>query len=143
MANSLKLHLINKLLLIFFSGLLCFVFSACQKTPGQGGNSSIKGNIWVQKYDPYFSILQYEYAGQDMAVELTFGDNTSPDMSSQTNSNGEFEFIYLRKGKYKVTVYSKTFQNSQNPTGMIPVERTIIIDKRKASYNVGTLVVKR
>lgn len=143
MANSLKLYRIKKSLSIFLFGLLCLVFSACNKTPGQGGNSSIKGNVWVQKYDPFFSILQYEYAGQDMTVELTFGDNTSPDMTSQTNSKGEFDFIYLRKGKYKVTVYSKTFQNSQNPSGLIPIEKIVIIDKRKASYNTGTIVVQR
>ena len=132
----------NKFFLVLIV-LLSLLFFSCRKTPGQGGNARIKGNIWIQKYDPYFTILEYEYPGADMTVELTFGDNTSPDMTEKSNANGEFEFIYLRQGTYKVTLYSKTFQNAQNPSGQIPVETTVKIDKRKGSYDIGTITLKR
>lgn len=135
--------MINKILygvaiLLVLSGVL-----SCRKTPGQGGNATIKGRIWVKKYDPYFSILELQYPGDNMAVSLTFGNNTSPDMSAVTNANGEFEFLYLRKGNYKVTIYSKVFQDSLHPSGEIPVDANVTIDKRKGTYDVGTLTVQR
>lgn len=132
---------------IFFRILIfCFtfiLFNSCKKTPGQGGNSSIKGKVWVTKYDPYFTFVQYEYPGSDMTVELTFGNNTSPDITESTNANGEFEFLYLRKGKYKVTVYSKVFQNAQNPSGQVPVDAYVNIEDRKKQYDAGTFNVSR
>lgn len=128
------------IIVLFFSLLLSI---SCKKTPGQGGNSSIKGKIWVKKYDPYFTFIEYEYPGTDMTVELTFGDNLSPDLSGKTNANGEFEFLYLRKGKYKVTVYNKVFQNTQNPSGQAPVDTYVTIDSRKKQYDAGTITVDR
>ncbi|MGZ3898922.1 MAG: hypothetical protein ACXVNM_14780 [Bacteroidia bacterium] len=123
--------------------LLSLLLNSCRKTPGQGGNATIKGSIWIKKYDPYFTILEYEYPGADMTVELTFGNNTSPDMTINSDANGNFEFIYLRTGKYKVTLYSKIFQNAQNPSGQIPVETTVNIEKRKGSYDIGTVTLNR
>ncbi|MBA3663330.1 MAG: carboxypeptidase regulatory-like domain-containing protein [Bacteroidetes bacterium] len=135
--------MIKNFFCVFCICLLVFLFNSCAKTPGQGGNASIKGKVWVKKYDPFFTILEYEYPGSDMTVELTFGNNTSPDLSEKTNAAGEFQFLYLRKGRYKVTVYSKVFQNAQNPSGQVPVEMVVNIDNKKGSYDAGTLTVQR
>ncbi len=133
----------KNLITLLFAVLFSCVFWSCKKTPGQGGNASIKGKVWVQQYDPFFTILEQEYFGPNVTVELTFGDNISPDENVKTNANGEFEFLYLRKGKYKITVYSKTLQNSQNPSGTIAVDASVNITDKKQVVDVGTLNIKK
>jgi hypothetical protein len=47
------------------------------------------------------------YPAADEDVYIQYGDHVSPDDKVQTNYDGEFEFLYLRPGKYTVYVFSK------------------------------------
>ncbi len=116
---------------------------ACEKTPGEGGTARIKGKVWVKQYDQFFTFVQQEYFAPDVKVDITYGNNVSPDNDATTNSNGEFEFIFLRKGKYKLTLYSKTLKDSVNPSGLIPVETTVEIKHRKQTIDLGTLTLQK
>ncbi|MGB3946407.1 MAG: hypothetical protein WBM13_00360 [Bacteroidia bacterium] len=120
----------------------CISFNGCKKEPGEGGSSRIRGKVWVKDYDPFFSYIQGEYWGADIKAMLTFGDNISPDMTSETNSNGEFEFLYLQKGKYKLTIYSKTLKDTTNPSGLIAIEKTIFIKNRNETIDAGTFTIQ-
>jgi hypothetical protein len=120
----------------------CLTFHSCKKTPGQGGNARIRGKVWVKKYDPFFTILQHEYYGPNVNVIMTFGEDTSPDLTVQTNSSGEFEFQYIRKGKYKITVYSQVFRDSIHPSGSVPIENIVNITKQKEIVDIGTLTIQ-
>lgn len=90
-----------------FAALLAFV--SCKKEAGDGGNSSIKGKITrelrVVLNNPSTAMGTYPAADED--VYIIYDDHVSPDDRVQTNYNGEYEFLYLRPGKYKVYVFSK------------------------------------
>ena len=82
------------------------IMAACKKTAGEGGKAKITGTIWVEEWDGNFLVKRYEYAGLDEEVYIIYGDHTSEDDKVTTNYNGTFEFIYLRKGKYKIYIFS-------------------------------------
>ena len=111
--------------------IISLLIASCKKTPGEGGNAQIKGTYWVRNYDPFFTIVQGRYPAVNITVYLFFGDDVSPGTSTKTNANGEFEFKYLRKGKYKVVAYSKQFQNTTSTPNEYPVEVTVDITKQK------------
>jgi hypothetical protein len=88
--------------------LTVFVFVSCKKEAGDGGNSSIKGKITrelrVVLSNPATAVGMFPAADED--VFIIYGDHVSPDDRVQTNYNGEYEFLYLRPGKYTVYAFS-------------------------------------
>jgi len=92
----------------FFVILTVVVFASCKKEAGDGGNSSIKGKvsreIRVVLNNPSTAIGTFPAADED--VYIIYGDHVSPDDRVQTNYNGEYEFLYLRPGKYTVYAFS-------------------------------------
>lgn len=123
-------------LLISFILLLANIYS-CKKTPGQGGNATIRGTYWVRNYDVFRTYVTGRYPAVNTSVYLFFGDDVSPGASETTNANGEFEFKYLRKGKYKVVAYSKQRQSTPSTPNVFPVEHDVNITKRKEVKNIG------
>jgi hypothetical protein len=47
------------------------------------------------------------FPAADEDVYIIYGNHISPDDRVQTNYDGEYEFLYLRPGKYKVYAFSK------------------------------------
>lgn len=84
-------------------------FASCKKEAGEGGNSSIKGKITkelrVVLNNPGTAVGTFPAADED--VYIIYGDHVSPDDRVQTNYAGEYEFLYLRPGKYTVYAFSK------------------------------------
>lgn len=126
-----------KICKISFYFSILWMFNSCKKTPGEGGNAQIKGTYWVRNYDPFFTIVQGRYPAVNTTVYLFFGDDTSPGTSAKTNENGEFEFKYLRKGKYRVVAYSKQFQSTTSTPNEYAVETIVNIAKRKEVKDIG------
>src|SRR3954468_7691770 len=113
-------NLFKATLLFFIAGL---IFS-CKKPAGEGGNSSIKGKLWVEDWNSGFTIKNGEYAGYDRDVYIIYGDAVSYSDKIKTTYNGEFEFKYLRKGKYKVYVYSKD-KTLQSKSGDVSIVKEV------------------
>lgn len=128
--------MLKKITFVLTGLVILFSVSSCKKTPGEGGNAQITGTYWVRNYDPYFQFVQGRYPAVNSTVYLFFGDDTSPGTSTKTNANGEFEFKYLRKGKYKVVAYSKQLQSSSAPAEFA-VETIVNIAKRKEIKDIG------
>ena len=110
----------------FFKPLALFIFLtsvlfACKKSPGEGGKATINGSIWVEDWNGAFTIKNGEYAGYDRDVYIIYGDAGGYSDRTRTNYNGEFEFRYLRKGKYKIYVYSKdnTLRSQSGDTSFV------------------------
>lgn len=124
--------------LIFLSVLILF---GCKKTAGEGGKATITGKIWVENWDSNFLVKKYEYVGADEDVYIIYGDHLTYDDKVKTNYNGEFEFKYLRKGKYKVYIYSdkKQTTTSQDPQEVILKE--IEITNTKSKTDLGTITI--
>jgi hypothetical protein len=92
---------------IFYSIVICLAFASCKKQPGKGGSSSVRGKVWVEDWNAAFTVKNGEYAGADEDVYIIYGSDISYGDKTKASYNGEFEFKYLRKGNYKVYVYSK------------------------------------
>ncbi|MDQ3190429.1 MAG: hypothetical protein M3Q58_02445 [Bacteroidota bacterium] len=77
------------------------------KEADKDGSSSIKGRIYVHRYNSNFSQIIKEYYALDKEVYLKYGNETSFSERIRTSYDGNYEFKGLRKGSYQVFVYSK------------------------------------
>jgi len=98
--------------------------SSCKKGPGEGGQASIKGKVYAVNYNAAMT-LPYDsgYLGRQK-VYIIYGDETAVGDNQDSNPEGAFEFKYLRKGTYKVYVYTKVKQNCLDSAVVQPVEIT-------------------
>lgn len=119
---------------------LLFLFG-CKKTAGEGGKASITGKIWVEDWDSNFLVKKYEFPGLDEDVYIVYGDHLSHDDKVQTNYNGEFEFKYLRKGKYKVYVFSDKKQTSTSQSDKEAIVFELEIKSTKGKIDLGTITI--
>ena len=99
--------------------ILIVFITACKKPAGVGGKSAIKGRIWVKDY-PTLA----EYAGADEYVYIIYGDDVSYGDRIRSSYDGQFEFKYLRKGKYKIYTYSMALKSLQDSAVIREVEIT-------------------
>ena len=91
---------------LFGLGFL-ILLGSCKKEAGEGGNSVIQGKILERRYTVFPSIFTDKPA-QDKDVFIIYGDdNTSIDDRTRTSFDGSFKFEFLRKGKYKIFVYTE------------------------------------
>jgi hypothetical protein len=135
----------KKIILIFpiFFGVS---FSSCKKEPGEGGTSSIKGKVWVRKHDPGFTTVLNQYAGADEDVYIIYGEQIGVSDRVRTDYQGNFEFRFLRKGNYKIYVYSKDSAAivgpPSNPTAPnMAIVKDVSITAKKQTVDVGTIVI--
>lgn len=119
---------------------LSIITTSCKKPAGEGGNSSIKGNVWAQNWNSTFTILTSEGAGVNVDVFIIYGDETSYGDKISTSPDGTFQFNYLRPGSYKVYVYSKT-TTTANPNGKTAVSVEVEITKKKQVVDAGKFTV--
>jgi hypothetical protein len=115
--------------------------TSCEKPAGEGGNSSIKGNIWGENWDNTFTILRSQGPASDIDLFIIYGNETNYGDKISTTPEGNFEFKYLRPGLYKVYVYSKT-PSSINPNGEEAVTIDVEITRKKQTVELGKITVK-
>jgi hypothetical protein len=120
--------------------LILISFSACKKTAGEGGTSSIKGKVWVEDWNSGFTIKNGEYAGADEDVFIIYGDDVSYGDKVAANYNGEFEFKYLRPGKYTIYVYSED-KTLQSKSGKISIVKEVEISGKKQTVTVDQFTI--
>lgn len=120
--------------------LLCICFARCKKQAGEGGTSTIRGTIRVEDWNTAFTIKNGEYAGADEDVYIIYGDDTGYGDKTKANYKGEFEFKYLRKGKYTVYAYSKD-KSLSAASGDTSVVKEITVSKNKTTYELETITI--
>lgn len=104
-------NLIKTVSFVLSLTMFFYVTTSCSKGPGEGGTSSVKGRVFAVNYNSAFTVpYDSGYIG-DQQVYIIYGDDISVGDNQRTNPEGRFEFRYLRKGKYKVYVYTKTKAN--------------------------------
>ena len=119
---------------------LAIITGACKKGPGEGGTSAIKGKVLLLNYNGNFPVLDTSYYKPEEDVYIIYGDGSTYNDKFSTSFDGSYEFKYLRKGSYKVFVYSDD-STGISPSGKITVMQTIEIDKNKEDYVVPDLVI--
>ena len=123
-----------------FIGVILSFLVACDKPEGEGGNCTIKGMAWIEDWNGSYTQLLAEYPAADAEVYIIYGNETAVGDRIRANFNGAFEFKYLRKGKYKVYVYSKD-KTLQSPSGQVAVVKEIEIKNDGDTFNTDTLVI--
>lgn len=130
--------------------LICLIslipFSSCKKEAGEGGNSSINGKIWTRKHDAGFTSVLNQYPGADEDVYIIYGEQSGASDRVKTDYEGKFEFKYLRKGSYKIYIYSEDSAAivgpPSNPTAPdVAIVKEITITGKKQSVDAGTIVI--
>ena len=138
---------------IFFiiSIAAALVIVSCKKPAGEGGNSSMRGKVHVKNYNDNFSILLNQYVGADEDVYIIYGDEVSYGNKIKSGPDGVFEFQYLRKGSYKIYVYSKDSVGTVAPpysmlnpnlyAPKVAVIKSVDISKKKEEVDAGTFEI--
>jgi len=116
---------------------------SCKKEAGEGGTSTIKGKIIVRDYNGSFPAPFFDdYGAQEEDVYIIYGDGTTSDNRTRTSYYGTYEFKYLRKGDYKIFVYSDDSNFvSPTPGGKVVVEQKVEITKNKSEVTVPDIMI--
>ena len=134
---------------IYLMIVAVFAFS-CSKEEGEGGNSVITGKVMAKVYNNTFTHLLDSFYQPDADVYIIYGDDETYCDRYSTNWDGSYRFEYLRKGDYKVFVYSiDTTGNSSPVTAPVIIDvnlsgnsETKVVDDLvildKCDYNDGT-----
>lgn len=127
------------------SGYMAFLvlllsFISCEKDPGTGGNSMIKGNVMERTYS-LFPSRYSEGPAKDADVYIIYGDESNAfDDRTRTSYDGSYKFESLKKGKYRVYVYTDdtTSTNYGNTTQVI---REVEITKNRTETEVPQITI--
>ena len=131
-----------KVALLAFSLFLC---GACKKPAGPGGKASIKGKIYVKDfntaaYGPPIS----EYYGAGETVYICYGTSNSVGNTVRTSTDGSYEFLYLRKGHYKIFALSRdTSIHIAGGNKTIPAEIQVDLTSDKQQFNLPDIIINK
>ena len=90
-----------------FSVVLMLVLIGCDKSEGEGGNSSISGKVNIVQYNSTFTLEDYSSEAADYDVFIVYGDEVGYSDKTETDYQGEYSFNFLREGDYIIYAYSK------------------------------------
>ena len=133
--------------------ILAVLAFSCSKEEGEGGNSVITGKVMVEVYNNTFTHLLDSYYKPDADVYIVYGDDETYSDRYSTNWDGSYRFEYLRKGDYKVFVYSvDTTGNSMPFTAPVMIDvnvpgnnETVVVDDLvmldRCDYDDGTSTI--
>lgn len=103
--------IINNKCFFIFSLIIISLGVSCKKGAGEGGRASIKGKVFSVNYNSSFTLAQDSGYLGGQKIYIIYGDEIAVGDNQDTNNKGEFEFKFLRKGHYKVFVYTKINSN--------------------------------
>lgn len=113
---------------------------SCQKGPGFGGNSTIKGRLKLENYNNDFSTLRQSYYPINHEIFILFGANSAYGDKVRTDTKGFFEFKNLNPGNYTIYAYSKDSARL-DPSGHVPIQKNIQISNAQEVIDIGTITI--
>jgi hypothetical protein len=119
---------------------LIISLASCDKPEGEGGNATIRGKVWAQKWNSTFTVLEAEYPAMDEDIYIIYGNSTSYGERIRTSYEGNYEFRYLREGSYRIYIYSKD-STLQSPAGKIAVVKDIKITSDDQVIDVDQITI--
>ncbi len=118
------------------------IFTACEKGPGRGGSSTIRGKVTVIEYNRDFTIARDTFPGAGEDVFIIYGDDVVYGDKFEAHYDGTYEFRYLRKGTYKVYAYSKDpTLNYDLTSAKIPIIETVEITGKDQVVEVPEIII--
>lgn len=117
------------------------IAAGCKKEAGEGGTSTITGKVTVRDYNGSFPFFYETYPAQDEDVYIIYGDATAGyDNRTRTSYDGTYRFDFLRKGDYRIFVYTDDTLNIFS-LAQQPVISEVQIDKNKTTVEVPEVII--
>ncbi len=93
--------------IIYFAliGLVISSILSCKKQAGEGGTSSIVGEIYIGWYDNLGALVN-TFPAPEERIYITYGDNEGYDDDTRTHHDGSYKFEYLFPGSYSLYTYT-------------------------------------
>lgn len=113
------------------------ILTACEKEPGEGGRATIDGKVWGRDLDNDGFLKTEGYLGDERVYIGVEGEAASFE-TVRTSYDGAYSFPFLRKGDYKVWVFSRCDSCALEDTAYI---QTATIDERKETVTLGDFTV--
>lgn len=128
---------------LYYMKNICFIvvllvsLSACKKIEGEGGRSSIIGNVTTININGSGEeIATYSAADEDVYIIYGSDDNIYNDKIS-TSYDGSFKFSYLTPGDYSIFIYSEC---NTCPSGDEAIIKKISISTKGEIVNAGEMI---
>jgi len=129
---------------VFLLPLVLLLASGCAKTEGEGGAATIQGKIMIQDYNATtHSPNGSPYAGYKTKVYIIYGNGTTYHDDYDCSYDGSYQFRNLRKGVYKVFVYTDIVPEPSDPPKQDVVIQQINITDKKGVYTVPEIEIKK
>ena len=133
------MSILKKNYAISFSLLAALFLFSCAKSPGIGGQATIKGKIIVNNINALGNVSA-EYDAQDHDVYIIYGDDDNTyDDDVSTSHDGTFEFKYLNQGNYEIFTYSECSSCPNGQDSLIKVNT--IIDSRDETVILRDIII--
>lgn len=126
----------KRYIFLFFIPL---AFASCKKEAGEGGRASIYGTVTEMHYNSIDDPAPTSYPLTNERVYIIYGDDVTYSDRIDTGPDGRYEFKYLRKGKYRVYVYSDDPDFPTNP--QIAVWQDVEITEKKQRIELPEMIV--
>lgn len=114
------------------------VLAACEKEPGEGGRATVQGKVWGRDLDNDGFLKTEGFLGDQRVYIGVDGEATSFE-TVRTSYDGSYSFPFLRKGNYKVWVFSRCDSCALEDTAYI---QTATIDDRKETVTLADFTVE-
>ena len=126
--------------------IILFFVSSCEKSPGEGGTSTIKGSVY--KLSTYYNVLTQQTdtvyyqldAKKDVYIIYSDNENDFYNDNIETNWNGQYRFDYLRKGDYTLFVYTDS-TDALNISYDYPIFKHVKIDANNSTVTLPDFVI--
>ena len=126
--------------------IILFFVSSCEKSPGEGGTSTIQGSVY--KLSTYYNVLTqqtdtvYYQLDSKKDVYIIYSDNENDFYNDniETNWNGQYRFDYLRKGDYTLFVYTDS-TDALNISYDYPIFKHVKIDANNSTVTLPDFVI--
>ena len=126
--------------------IILFFVSSCEKSPGEGGTSTIKGSVY--KLSTYYNVLTQQTdtvyyqldAKKDVYIIYSDNENDFYNDNIETNWNGQYRFDYLRKGDYTLFVYTDS-TDALNISYDYPIFKHVKIDANNSTFTLPDFVI--
>ena len=126
--------------------IILFFVSSCEKSPGEGGTSTIQGSVY--KLSTYYNVLTQQTdtvyyqldAKKDVYIIYSDNENEFYNDNIETNWNGQYRFDYLRKGDYTIFVYTDS-TDALNISYDYPIFKHVKIDANNSTFTLPDFVI--
>ena len=126
--------------------IILFFVSSCEKSPGEGGTSTIQGSVY--KLSTYYNVLTQQTdtvyyqldAKKDVYIIYSDNENEFYNDNIETNWNGQYRFDYLRKGDYTLFVYTDS-TDALNISYDYPIFKHVKIDANNSTVTLPDFVI--